>query len=137
MLLIPGVGFLKAQNGITQSSNDISVTFARSGISSITSLNDQFGANPVAGIIGQPEIRYSIGEGDWLTHYMGESEILNTDSSVTYKNFIKGMPMSLEQQFSLDSGVLDWKIKLQTEMEYPVRRILPFPFHGDFHGVES
>lgn len=119
--LVYGTTLIKAQNTITLSSDDISVVFNRSGISSITSSNDQYKANPISSILGRPEIKYRIDKGDWLTHYMGEVEMISDTNTVSYKNYIKGMPMVLKQKFAVKDGAIDWSIFLETKMDFPVR----------------
>ncbi|HCC69583.1 MAG TPA: hypothetical protein DEQ09_00295, partial [Bacteroidales bacterium] len=91
------------------------------GISSINCNDDPYNASPVAGRFGRPSITYRIAEGDWLSHNMENTEMTAEENTVRYSHFIRGMPMRLEQEFSAINGGLNWKIKLKTEMKFPVK----------------
>lgn len=120
LLFISNTGILP-QRGLTISSGNIEADFTRRGITSIICTDDPYRASPVAGSFGRPVIRYRIGEGDWLTHNMGSTEMTSSDNTVNYRHYITGMPMSLEQEFRAENGGINWRMKLKTEMEFPVK----------------
>jgi hypothetical protein len=109
-----------SQSELSLKSENIDVSFNEYGIKSIISLDDPNPVSPLLPGFGRPQIKYKIAEGDWLTHYMAEQQMSFNDDYVNYRYYIKGMPMSLEQKFTVDKGALDWSIKLQTEMNLAV-----------------
>lgn len=110
-----------SQRSVTLSSGNIEAEFTRRGITSIICTDDPYRASPVEGSFGRPVIRYRIGEGDWLSHNMGSTEMTSNENTVNYRHYIKGMPMSLDQEFRAENGGINWKMTLRTRMEFPVK----------------
>lgn len=109
------------QGNITLNSGNISADFSRYGIRSVICPDDPYRASPVSGSFGRPSITYRIGEGDWLTHYMGNTSMNAEEGKITYTQDSEGMPMSLEQEFTAEDAGITWTMKLKTEMEFPVK----------------
>ena len=120
VLLCTSAGAVSQRN-VTLTSGNIQAEFTSRGVSSLVCTDDQYHASPVSGSFGRPVITYRIGEGDWLSHNMGSAEMTRGDDFVKYIYFIEGMPMSLEQEFRAENGGIDWRMKLKTEMEFPVK----------------
>ncbi|MFP4488155.1 MAG: DUF5695 domain-containing protein, partial [Bacteroidales bacterium] len=110
-----------AQKTVKLSDGNMNAVFSQTGISSVTCSDDPYKASPLSGRFGRPVINYRIARGDWLTHYMGNTIMNTEDDKVNYLHYIKGMPMSLEQEFIAEDGGINWKMKLKTEMEFPVK----------------
>ncbi len=125
------------QNSVELSDGNMYAKFGIRGISNIQCTDDVYRANPVPGYWGRPLIVYRIGNGDWLTHNMENTEMAAEGNSVRYSHYIKGMPMSLQQTFKVENGGITWNMKLRTEMEFPVEIgdfAIPIPWntpHGD------
>ncbi len=121
------------QNEAELANGNIHAVFGRAGISSIECTDDSYRANPVARFFGRPVIRYRIAGGDWLTHNMGDSEMVTGDNEIKYRYYIKGMPMSLEEVFTAENNGITWNIRLKTEMEFPVKIgdfAIPIPWNS-------
>lgn len=110
-----------SQRNVTLTTGNLQVEFTRSGISSIVCTDDPYRASPVTGGFGRTVIRYRIAEGDWLSHNMGAANMISGEDFVQYLYYTEGMPMSLEQEFKVEKGGVNWKMKLKTKMEFPVK----------------
>jgi len=110
-----------SQRNVTLTTGNIQAEFTGRGLSSLVCTDDPYRVSPVTGAFGRPVIRYRIAEGDWLSHNTGSTEMTSGEDFVNYIHFIEGMPMSLEQEFRAENGGINWKMKLKTEMEFPVK----------------
>ena len=109
------------------------------GINSLSSPSDPYRAEFLSPgqRLGEPVVKYKIGEGDWLDIFTG-SRALEADPqgcSLVYTDFDKGSPMKMVQRFKTDGSVLDWTIDIETNMEFPVTigdLAVPIPWRGPF-----
>ena len=93
------------------------------GISGLSNPQDPYGAEFLSpgGRLGEPVVKYKIGDGDWLDVFTGERK-LEADpqkGSLVYTDFDPGSPMKMVQRFKTDGAVLDWTIDIETSMEFP------------------
>jgi hypothetical protein len=74
------------------------------------------------GRLGEPVLRYRIGQGDWLMVYTSERSLTAEPQagSLTYADIVKGAPIKMVQRFKTDGEVLDWTIEIETVMDFPV-----------------
>ncbi|MFN2379670.1 MAG: DUF5695 domain-containing protein [Bacteroidales bacterium] len=118
-------------NNTVLSDTGIEVTLSPRGITSIVSPDDEFSANPVRGRWGAPAVTYKIAEGDWLSFYRGETTFTATQDKVVYTDMVKGTPLRMDQTITLIENSINWKIDLETTMEFPVLigdLGIPFPW---------
>jgi hypothetical protein len=93
------------------------------GISGLSNPQDPSGAEFLSpgGRLGEPVVKYKIGDGDWLDVFTGERK-LEADpqmGSLVYTDSDPGSPMKMVQRFKTDGAVLDWTIDIETSMEFP------------------
>jgi len=93
------------------------------GISGLSNPQDPYGAEFLSpgGRLGEPVVKYKIGDGDWLDVFTGERK-LEADpqkASLVYTDSDPGSPMKMVQRFKTDGAVLDWTIDIETSMEFP------------------
>lgn len=115
---------LCAQQGLSLSSSHFDLEFDRRGLSSIVSPSDTFGANGLeqGRRFGDIEVRYRIGEGDWLNIHTGgrRMEYDSLNARVSYSDYQVGMPLSMEQEYIQKDSHLEWKLRVRTEMQFPL-----------------
>ena len=73
------------------------------------------------GRLGEPVVKYKIGDGDWLDLFTG-SRRLTADpaaGALAYVDADPGSPMRMIQRFATDGQVLDWTIEIGTSMAFP------------------
>jgi hypothetical protein len=94
------------------------------GLSGLSNPDDPYGADFLApgGRLGEPVLKYKIGEGDWLDIYTSERSLTAEPQggTLTYADFVQGAPMKMVQRFKTDGTVLDWTIDIETIMDFPV-----------------
>jgi len=94
------------------------------GITGLSNPKDPYGAEFLTpgGRLGEPVLKYRIGQGDWLDIYAGERSITAEPQagSVTYTDFAQGAPIKMVQRFRTDGAALDWTIEIETVMDFPV-----------------
>ena len=123
---------------------NIKAKYNARGINSITFPGDPANANLLQGSLGNPVVRYRVGEGDWLDLYqdekrlkaqgsgegtglkaqgLGEGSGLKAQGSrerIKYEDYIPGMPLRLEQSFTLGQKWIDYEIGIESMMNFPV-----------------
>ncbi len=137
--------FCIVPEGFTQvlENNNIKATFNSRGIRAITFPNDPAHANLLDGTFGNPVVKYQVGKGDWLDLYQDEKRMtiegkgqragslprtgsggINQEEAkgdrIKYVDFIPGMPLKMEQQFTLGEKWLDYEIGIESMMDFPV-----------------
>ena len=94
------------------------------GVAGLSNPKDPYGAEflPPGGRLGEPVLKYKIGEGDWLDVYTSERSFAAEPQagSLTYTDFAQGAPIKMVQRFRTDGTVLDWTIDIETVMDFPV-----------------
>jgi len=94
------------------------------GITGLSNPKDPYAAEflPPGGRLGEPVVRYRIGQGDWLDIYTNERSLTAEAQagSLTYADIVKGAPIKMVQRFRTDGSVLDWTIEIETVMGFPV-----------------
>lgn len=98
----------------------ISATVTRSGLTSVISPADPYGANVVgSGGWPRPLVKYRILKGDWLEIFNGARSIkMNPDSSVSITDYQPGMPQRMEQIFRLTPDGIDIDIIVEATMRW-------------------
>ena len=116
---------------------DFALSYDGRGISSFSNPNDPTKAEflSAGGRLGEPVIKYKVGEGDWLDVFTG-SRTLEADEKagrLTYVDEDKGAALHMRQTFATDGKALDWTLEVRTSMAFPaVLGDLAFvlPWHG-------
>lgn len=126
LLLLLVTLFLKSsgqqfQSDISICDSHMQVVLNSFGITEILSPKDIHRANIVKDTWGNPAIIYKIAQGDWLDFYKDETRVEKLPNGVVkYLDSLKGVPLTMEQLFTIKNGVLDWRINIETSMNFPV-----------------
>ena len=74
------------------------------------------------GRLGTPIVRYRVADGDWLDIYTRtrRREVDPQNHELIYTDSDRGSPLKMVQRFTLDRDHLDWKISIETTMNFPV-----------------
>ncbi len=88
-----------------------------------SSATDKYKANIIAPdkVWGNARVLYKIDHGDWISVYAGETKAeLVSANKVVYTDYEKGMPIKMERTLEKVGKGIDFTIKLQAMMEYPL-----------------
>ncbi|MBE0673384.1 MAG: hypothetical protein IH591_01860 [Bacteroidales bacterium] len=125
--LIAGILFLSSVISVSAqradsyrlSNSSINATITRTGLTSLTSPDDPYGANVVAQAWGRPVVKYKILQGDWLDIFNGARSIVqNPDQSVSLIDYQPGMPQRMVQRFTLTEDGLDMDLIIESTMKW-------------------
>ncbi len=97
--------------------------YNNSGMTRFSSAADKYKANIIAPdkVWGNARVLYKIDHGDWISVYNGETKAeLVSNNKVVYTDYEKGMPIKMERTLEKVGKGIDFTIKLQTMMEYPI-----------------
>lgn len=94
------------------------VTYDLRGITGISNPHDPYNAEFLArgGRLGEPVIKYKIGEGEWSDFATTERK-LDADpqyGTLVYRDFGEGSPLKMVQRFRTDQQSLEWTIQIET-----------------------
>ena len=97
--------------------------FNSKGISRFLSVADKYNANIVAPnkIWGDANLLYRVGDGDWLGLFKDstKAEVISSDK-IVYTDYKNGLVMGMKRTFERVGNGIDWTIKIQNMMEFPV-----------------
>lgn len=115
---------LAGQTELSVSNEKFDLSFDHRGLQSIVSASDTFEANGLehGRRFGDIEVVYRIADGDWLNIYTG-SRKRSVDSArniISYSDYQVGMPVSMQQEYIQEAEYLDWNLRIQTKMEFPL-----------------
>jgi len=85
--------------------SSIKATYNSHALTSITCPQDPTHANLLSGQLGNAVVRYKVGNGDWL-----QAE----------QDYLPGMPLKMEQTFTLGENWIDYEISIESMMDFPV-----------------
>ena len=97
--------------------------FNSKGISWFSSVDDTFNANIVSKdhIWGDANLLYRVADGDWLPAYRDSTKVnLANPGKIVYTDYKKGVVMKMDRTFEKVGKGIDWTIKIQTMMDFPV-----------------
>ena len=97
--------------------------YNNSGMTRFSSATDKYKTNIIAPdkVWGNSRVLYKIDHGDWIPVYSGETKAeLVSANKVVYTDYEKGMPIKMERTLEKVGKGIDFTIKLQTMMEYPI-----------------
>ncbi|WP_188504342.1 DUF5695 domain-containing protein [Parapedobacter pyrenivorans] len=116
------MGFAQERQQFRLENEKMEVIISRSGISSIKSPSDSYGAEIVgSNSWGRANLTYRIWDGSWLAIHRGSSTnfAVLSDSVVRITDYEKGMPQQMEQTFTLVDDGLDLDIRVKSMMQFP------------------
>lgn len=110
---------------ITWQKQGLQVSFDDYALRELIPLSDPYRANILDenGRLGNVDVRYQIGPGDWLSLYTGARELTIDEeaNTLTYLDSIEGMPFMMEQTFSFHNRQVEWTIRLKNMKRFPVK----------------
>ncbi|MEX1010960.1 MAG: DUF5695 domain-containing protein [Balneolaceae bacterium] len=98
------------------------IGFGNSGINRLVFPQDPRQANALDGVLGQVDVRYQFGDGDWL-NFATDDRNLDVDPEnrrLTYVYAGEDRPFRMEQTFSVNGDALEWNIEVRNQTPNPV-----------------
>ena len=126
LALAPATGVLESQERTPPARlvrGDFALSYDARGVTALADPGDPTKAELLApgGRLGEPVVKYRIGDGDWLDVFTG-SRKLGTDpaaGTLIYTDSDPGSSLRMVQRFATDGKVLDWTIDVGTSMALP------------------
>jgi hypothetical protein len=114
----------RPRSGTTLQKGQFKLAYDERGLSALSHPEDPYRAEFLSpnGRLGDPAVRYRVGEGDWLDIYASERK-LEADAAagtLVYTDGGPGMPLKMVQTFATDGTKLDWTVAVETAMDFPV-----------------
>src|SRR6056297_486798 len=113
------------KDAVTWQRQGLQISFDDYALQKLIPLSDPYQANILdeSGRLGNVDVRYQIGPGDWLSLYTGARELaIDEDANtLTYLDSIEGMPFMMEQTFTFHNRQVDWTIRLKNMKRFPVK----------------
>lgn len=100
------------------------IGYGNDGIEQLVYPDDRHRANFIenGSTLGELEVVYQYGEGDWLSVATGGRDVKVNESRnrLTYIDYEEDRPIRMEQTFTMDGKTLEWDIEIWNRMPYPV-----------------
>jgi hypothetical protein len=136
VLTIGSFSMVFCQENIQLSNKHFDLQFNKRGLTHISSPADTYQANGIEDRqnLGEVDVRYRIAEGDWLNVFTYERrhELSEEENSITYTDYLSGMPFSMVQEYALHEDYMDWTVTVESQMYYSVLIgdfSMPFPWN--------